>query len=59
MMNLLVVQHLELELGLVHLLCGCHQIGVVLQPLAHLGHVEEVVKLHLLRRMTRHDELLV
>ena len=60
MINLLVVQHFVLELGLVHLWCGCHQSGVVLEPLAHLEHLnEEVVELHLLHRMTHHDGLFV
>ena len=59
-LNLLVVRHFVLELGFVHLRCGCHQNGVVLEPLAHLGHLEEeVVELHLLHRITHHDILLV
>ena len=51
-MNLLVVRHLGLELGLVHLRCACHQMEVVLQPLVHLGCHDEDVRRHLLHRMT-------
>ena len=32
---------------------------VVLEPLDHLGHLEEDEKHHILHRMTHHDDLLV